>query len=367
VILRLRLALLVARPAVVFLLALSGLVGLALGGVADDPVAVGRLLLLVVGFVVYAVTCNDLADLEVDRVNLPGDARRPLVTGSAAARDVRILAAGAAVVTASAAATEGLVALLVTLAGLALATAYSVPPCRIAGRGVVAPLVLPALFVGLPFILGVLAARPWRRGDLVLLMALYVGFIGRIVLKDFRDVVGDRLFGKRTFLVRHGRRLTCALSATCWTAGTTLLIAWTPSQSPAFAVTETALGAAALALITALAVAEAHQVEERIVSALAILGRAGVAALFVQIGAAAPWAAEVTVTGVGVLSLFLALQMLRHGPRQRRLTFSDVNETSSAVASRSAASPSSVLRGRREPGKQVTSSTFSRPELSIRQ
>ena len=40
------------------------------------------------------------------------------------------------------------------LAGIALAAAYSLPPVRFARRGVVAPLVLPALFVGLPFVSG---------------------------------------------------------------------------------------------------------------------------------------------------------------------------------------------------------------------
>lgn len=49
--------------------------------------------------------------------------------------------------------------------------------------------------------------------------ALYLGFIGRILLKDFRDVRGDALFGKRTFLVRHGRRATCAVSAGCLVTG----------------------------------------------------------------------------------------------------------------------------------------------------
>ena len=228
---RLRLVLLEARPAVVFLLGLSGAVGLALSGQANDPVSVARLLVLVTAFVVYAVSCNDLADLEIDRVNLPDDDRRPLVTGTAAARDVRLMAAGAAVVTASAAATQGLAALLLTLAGLAVAAAYSLPPFRLSRRGVVAPLVLPALFVGVPFVLGVLAGRGLRLGDVVLLAALYVGFIGRIVLKDFRDVVGDRLFGKRTFLVRHGRGPTCVLSAVCWVAGTAALIVVTPGTT----------------------------------------------------------------------------------------------------------------------------------------
>jgi 4-hydroxybenzoate polyprenyltransferase len=312
---RLRLALVVARPALVFLLALSGLVGLALGGVDDDPLAVGRMLVLVAAFVVYAVSCNDLADLEIDRVNLPHDARRPLVSCTAATRDVQVLAAGAAVVTASAAATEGLAALGLTLAGLAVATAYSLPPFRLSRRGVVAPLVLPALFVGLPFVLGVLAGRPLRVGDLALLAALYVGFIGRIVLKDFRDVVGDRMFGKRTFLVRHGRRVTCVVSATCWVTGTALLVVTTPATTGWYVAVQAALACTTVVLITRLAVTTSHRQEERLVSAVAIIGRAAVAAVFVQVGAATTWAAAVGVAVIGLMSLVLAIEMLRHGPR----------------------------------------------------
>ena len=312
---RLRLALVVARPALVFLLALSGLVGLALGGVADDPVAVARMLLLVASFVVYAVSCNDLADLEIDRVNLPHDARRPLVSGAVAARDVRVLAAGAAVVTASAAATEGLAALGLTLIGLAVATAYSLPPFRLSRRGVVAPLVLPALFVGLPFVLGVLAGRALRAGDLALLAALYVGFIGRIVLKDFRDVVGDRMFGKRTFLIRRGRTVTCGLSAVCWVAGTAGLIVATPGATWWYAAVQVGLAAAAVALVTALVLTSSHRREERIISALAIVGRAGVSAALALLAAGTTRAAAVGVVGVALLSLWLAVEMLRRGPR----------------------------------------------------
>src|SRR3954451_16582622 len=250
---RLRLALLVARPAVVFLLGLSGLVGLALGGQADDAWAVGRLLVLVTAFVVYAVSCNDLSDLEVDRVNLPGDTRRPLVTGTAGARDLYVLAAASAGLATLAAATQGLLALGLTLGGLALAAAYSLPPFRISRRGVVAPLVLPALFVGLPFVLGVLAGRQLRAADLAVLTALYVGFIGRIVLKDFRDVVGDRMFGKRTFLVRHGRRVTCALSALCWVSGTALLVVATPGAGWTYVAGQALCATVAVAMVVALA------------------------------------------------------------------------------------------------------------------
>jgi 4-hydroxybenzoate polyprenyltransferase len=367
VIARLRLTVLVARPAVVFLLALSGLVGLALGGVADDPFAVGRLLVLVTAFVVYAVSCNDLADLEVDRVNLPGDVRRPLVTGAAGARDVRLLAAGAAGVAVSAAATQGPPAVALTLAGLAVATAYSLPPFRISRRGVVAPLVLPALFVGLPFVLGVLAGRALRASDLALLAALYVGFIGRIVLKDFRDVVGDQMFGKRTFLVRHGRRVTCTVSAICWVLGTLLLVAATPDAEWVFAASQAVTATVAVALVVAVARTRSHRREERLVSALAIVGRASVAAVFFQVAADGPWVGSLWVVSVTTFSLVLAGEMLRHGPRQRRVTVTDPRLTPSAVDNADTGSSSSALRGLREPVNDVTASSLVRPEPSIRQ
>jgi len=367
VIARLRLVFVEARPAVVLLLALSAAIGLALSGRANDPVAVTRMLVLVTAFVVYAVSLNDLADLEIDRVNLPDDDRRPLVTGTAAARDVRLMAAGAAVVTASAAATQGLASLLLTLSGLAVAAAYSLPPFRLSRRGVVAPLVLPALFVGLPFLLGVLAGRGVRTGDLVLLAALYVGFIGRIVLKDFRDVVGDRLFGKRTFLVRHGRRRTCMLSGVCWVAGTWLLVAATPDATWWYAVCQAVLATAAIVLVVRLAGAKGHRTDDRIVSSLAIVGRASLAAVFFHLAATDPAAAVFAVVGGTALSLMLAVEMMRHGPRQTRLTVTASRLTSSAVDSALTGSSSSDFRGFREPVNDETASVFERPVPSIRQ
>jgi 4-hydroxybenzoate polyprenyltransferase len=367
VIARLRLALLEARPAVLLLLGLSGAVGLAVAGRAGDPVAVARLLVLVTAFVVYAVSLNDLADLEIDQVNLPDDDRRPLVTGTAAVHDVRLMAAGAAVVTASAAATQGLASLLLALGGLVVASAYSLPPVRLSRRGVVAPLVLPALFVGFPFVLGVLAGRGLRSADLVLLAALYVGFVGRIVLKDFRDVVGDRLFGKRTFLVRHGRPATCALSAVCWCAGCALLVVATPGATWWYAACQVVLTAVAVLLVARLARTTRHRDEERLVSSLAIIGRASVASLFVQVAAAAPGAAAYGVVGFTLLSLLLAAEMLRLGPRQARVTSTDPRRTSSAADSAATGSSSSDLRGLRESANDVTVSVLSRPDPSIRQ
>ena len=54
--------------------------------------------------------------------------------------------------------------------------------------------------------------------------ALFALFMARIVLKDFRDLPGDRMFGRRTFLIRRGKRVTCLVSAAALVLGTFLLV-----------------------------------------------------------------------------------------------------------------------------------------------
>jgi 4-hydroxybenzoate polyprenyltransferase len=48
-------------------------------------------------------------------------------------------------------------------------------------------------------------------------------FVGRIVLKDFRDRAGDAKYCKPTLLLAHGKSVTLAISAGLVTAGTLLV------------------------------------------------------------------------------------------------------------------------------------------------
>ncbi|MEO8329985.1 MAG: hypothetical protein ABI586_08275, partial [Candidatus Nanopelagicales bacterium] len=108
--------------------------------------------------------------------------------------------------------------------------------------------------------------------DLTLLAGLYVAFVGRILLKDFRDVTGDEMFGKRTFLLRHGRRVTCLCSASCWIAGTMALLLLFPWWS-ALVVTSCLLLACALYGLNFLAAATSPLDEQVIIGAIAQAGR----------------------------------------------------------------------------------------------
>jgi len=162
---------------------------------------------------VSATALNDLADEEIDRVNHPRDAGRPLVDGSAGRRDLGVLCVFAAVVALCAAAPLGHAALALVAASLLVSHAYSARPLRISYRVGGAPPALAVAYVLVPYALGIVAARGDLRHEAsALTAALFVLFTARIVLKDFRDREGDDRFAKRTLLLRYGKTATCAVS-----------------------------------------------------------------------------------------------------------------------------------------------------------
>jgi 4-hydroxybenzoate polyprenyltransferase len=295
------------------LFALCAALGVAGAGRANDPVLLGQVLAVVIAFVIACVATNDLADERIDRVNLAGS-NRPLVTGTADRSDLRVIAIAAATIALATSASLGIAPLAVTAAGLAISSAYSVPPVRIADRGGLAALVLPGCYLGVPYLLGRFAAgAALDRTSALTLVGLYLGFVARLLLKDFRDVRGDAMFGKRTFLVRHGRRPTCVASAIAWTVGAGLLTMWQTLASTA------GLALATLALLAALTRDRGPRRDERIVGALAILGRGLLVNLLSALGMQqAHWGPVASAAMLAVLTVVTAgaaLEMGRTGPR----------------------------------------------------
>ena len=319
---RIRLVTLLARPAVIALLVLFAATGAAQQGGRPDGLSLGLALAAVLGFLLFSVACNDLADEEIDRVNLPG--RRPLADGLLGRREFAIIGVTAGAAALAASALLGWAALVVLAAGLAVSAAYSVRPVRLADRGAVASLVLPACYVAVPYLLGVLARSGgrWsasvRPGTLLLLGGLYLGFIGRILLKDFRDVRGDALFGKRTFLVRHGRTATCLFSGGCWILGTVAIIATTRQLTIPLAAADILGLAGTVVLLRALDAGAGARRDEAIVAAIAIIGRSMILLLLAHLSMrAAGWSPlryDAVVTGLSGLTAAQVVTMLRHGP-----------------------------------------------------
>jgi 4-hydroxybenzoate polyprenyltransferase len=321
---RLRLLVLVARPAVVILLGLFAATGVAqaglpLDGAVRSVLPLTQALAVVIGFLLFSVVCNDLADEAIDRVNLPHDAHRPLVAGTADRREMAVVGTGAAAAALVASVTMHWPALIVTAAGLAVSFGYSVRPVRLADRGAVASTVLPACYVAVPYLLGIFAVRGTvRPDDLVLLAGLYVGFIGRILLKDFRDVRGDALFGKRTFLVRHGRYPTCALSGCCWLVGAVLLLCAVRRPTVTLTVAYGVMVAIALLLLRLLSTATSPRREEALIAAIAIVGRGMILILMAHLSMTDErWSALGAGVVLGALTTLIAGQaaaMAWHGP-----------------------------------------------------
>ncbi len=319
---RLRLLVLMARPAVIVLLALFTAIGLAQTGHGMDRPLLARALVTVIGFLLFSVACNDLADEAIDRVNLPGDPRRPLVTGAANRRDLVVIAVASAAAALAASATLHWPAAVVTAGGLALSASYSLRPVRVADRGAAASVLLPACYVGVPYLVGVFAGRASvATADLILLAGLYAGFIGRILLKDFRDVRGDALFGKRTFLVRHGRRWTCVFSACCWVAGSAILLAGVHRPTAALTGFYAICVVTALWLLRALSAGSGARRDEALVAAIAIIGRAMALGLLAHLSMThAHWPAPAYDAVMGALLACMAGQaavMARRGPITR--------------------------------------------------
>lgn len=313
---RIRLVVVLTRPAVAVLLAMYTAIGLASTGDGADHWLLARMLLVVFGFLLFSVVCNDIADARIDAVNLAGDRRRPLVAHTADRNEMVVIGVVAAVLALAVAATLGWWTVVVVTTGLVLSAGYSVRPVRVADRGALASLLLPACYVAVPFLVG---HGPIRRpADLTVLAGLYVGFIGRILLKDFRDVRGDALFGKRTFLVRHGRGPTCVFSAVCLAAGAVLLLVGVDRPTVPMVAGYVAGTVAMLALLVALRGDLGPHADERLISAVAITGRGMLLLLLAhQEMIAASWsplAYDGVLVALVVLVAAQAVTMLRHGP-----------------------------------------------------
>ncbi len=206
--------------------------------------AVGRDLILatvaMAASYVTATTLNDLADVDIDRVNRPADLGRPLVTGDTSRRDLWRTHGAATGIAAAAAIPLGTSGAVIVGSSLLLSYAYSGAPFRISRRWSLAPLLLAAAYVVVPYALGVtIVAGRWGSSDVAMVTGLLVLFLARIVLKDFRDRLGDERFGKRTLLQRIGKEATCQLSEVASVTGAVILVvglAPTPAAATVFAV-----------------------------------------------------------------------------------------------------------------------------------
>ena len=146
---------------------------------------------------------NDWFDREVDAIN---DPQRPIPSGRLPRRTGLYIAIAWTLLAIWVATRLGTWGLGATLAGLALAWAYSAPPLRLKAHGWLGNSAAAICYEALPWIMGAVIASGTAPDARVLLVAvLYsIGAHGIMTLNDFRSVKGDRMTGVASLPVQMG-------------------------------------------------------------------------------------------------------------------------------------------------------------------
>jgi homogentisate phytyltransferase/homogentisate geranylgeranyltransferase len=172
---------------------------------------------------VYIVGVNQLEDVEIDRINKPF---LPVAAGELSVHAARRVVAVCAVVPVVLGLTQGPVEVGGVLAGLAVGTAYSVPPLRLKRFPVLAAVSITgvrAIVVNLAVALHFSSslAGSWTVPGPVWALCLFVVPFGFAIsiLKDVPDAEGDRRHRIATFTLRLGPRRVLDMALAALTAG----------------------------------------------------------------------------------------------------------------------------------------------------
>jgi 4-hydroxybenzoate polyprenyltransferase len=176
---------------------------------------------------------NDYADYEIDLINLKGDKHRPLVMGMITKKQLLKIAIFCAAIALVAVISIGNTKLVVLFGVLFMLNwAYSFAPFQISRRGGFAPLLLPLGYTTLTVLSGVLlTTSQLQTKHYVLVLAFYIHFLSRILLKDYRDVIGDKKAGKMTLLLKKGNLYIVKLAIASFIASCGLFLYLMPSHN----------------------------------------------------------------------------------------------------------------------------------------
>lgn len=211
-----------ARPLTLIVMLLHGVLAYVL--LTHDSPDMAKVLLGVCVLLLayaHAAAINDLSDEEVDKINLKArhEADRPLVNNTASRRQLVVLVVCLTIATLLVAMLLSWWFVVIALIALVFNGVYSLRPFRVSGRGVLAQLLLPVMYVGFPTAITVAIVGTVTLQMIVVMVGAYMVFVGRLFLKDIRDEIGDKQTGKLTYIVRHGLKRTLVQSGVWIVAG----------------------------------------------------------------------------------------------------------------------------------------------------
>jgi 4-hydroxybenzoate polyprenyltransferase len=206
----LKLALTFVRFKILITCYLIVLIGSLSNGAVSLPA--GWAFIILVAWYINAASTNDYADREIDKINLKGAKNRPLLDSHIPRGSIITVQVTSALISIFISAIYGVSAIILTVIILGLNYAYSFWPFRIKDRAGLPQLILPLAYVAYPLSLGYWSTHSDQAYPWLLAGGLYLGFVARLFLKDFRDVIGDKKFGKNTFIIQYGNHATCFAS-----------------------------------------------------------------------------------------------------------------------------------------------------------
>jgi len=159
-----------------------------------------------------ATVQNDMADFEIDRAN---NRHSPLQDHRISLQQARVfvkLLALASLVAAVLSPQRGIHLLAVAVL-LLLAWLYNLPPVRASRRPILSMVVLGLCFGAAPLLYGYVLDYG-KISSYILILAFFWILIrvSTAIMKDYKDVKGDKIFNKNTFYVRYGAKTTARVS-----------------------------------------------------------------------------------------------------------------------------------------------------------
>ena len=173
-----------------------------------------------------SATCfNDLADVEADKINLKGTKDRLLANNKVKKEKLIFLGLFCGFLSIIISIYLGLIPFILMFLIFLININYSLPPIRISFRTELVPFFLSLGYSLIPFFIGYFSFNNnISSSEIILAIGLYLLFIARISLKDFRDRKGDRAVGKKTILLKYGKNIVLLISSLSLILGTILLL-----------------------------------------------------------------------------------------------------------------------------------------------
>ncbi len=171
------------------------------------------ILSVVILFIYMGSSClNDIFDKAIDVINMP---YRPLIRGSLKVIEAGYFATFCYIVGILISALISLPFFISILVMSLLSIMYSVPPFSLKNKGFLGNLTLGFVSGFVTFYSGyVLIANNLSINPLILIIGILLGFLFTFfsVLKDFKDMKGDRIYRKNTLVVKYGVRIPAIIN-----------------------------------------------------------------------------------------------------------------------------------------------------------